>query len=295
MDADPQCNATQSLFQDITLESVYLKKAFTIDSIVRPLSIGKGFASTFEPKRSTAFCVDVVPGDPRLALTEDLLATDWGQATSGHVRGLRTTLLFRHLLKFAQNYDYVFFDVGPSLGAINRSVLLAVDAFVTPMATDIFSLKALENISLSLQKWRKLYEVAITNVDDLEEVDVDDIEWRLKFLGYVTQQYTAKRDADGKPRAVRAFEQIMKKIPLTITKEIVEPLQPQLIGMDYLLGTIPTLHSLIPLSQSSRRPIFALRASDGVVGSHFSKVAEYKGTISAIANRLEINAAGICD
>lgn len=295
VDADPQCNATQSLFQDITLEAVYLKKAFTIDSIVRPLSIGKGFTSTFEPKRSAAFCVDVVPGDPRLALTEDLLATDWGQATSGHVRGLRTTLLFRHLLKFAQNYDYVFFDVGPSLGAINRSVLLAVDAFVTPMATDIFSLKALENISLSLQKWRKLYEVAITNVDDLEEVDVDDIEWRLKFLGYVTQQYTAKRDADGKPRAVRAFEQIMKKIPVTITKEIVEPLQPDLVGIDYLLGTIPTLHSLIPLSQSSRRPIFALRASDGVVGSHFSKVAEYKKTISAIANRLENNAAGICD
>lgn len=293
VDADPQCNATQSLFQENTLESIYTKKSFTIDSIVRPLSLGKGFTSQFAPKRSTSFGVDVVPGDPRLALTEDLLATDWGQATSGYVRGLRTTLLFRHLLKFAAAYDYVFFDVGPSLGAINRAVLLASDTFVTPMATDIFSLKALENISLSLQKWQKLYTAAIAQVEDLEEVDVDEIEWRLKFLGYVTQQYTAKKDAEGQPRPVRAFDQIMRKVPLTIAAEIVKPLQPELADVDYLLGTIPTLHSLIPLSQSSRRPIFALRAADGVVGAHFAKVAEYKTTIGEIADRLEENMAEV--
>jgi cellulose biosynthesis protein BcsQ len=293
VDADPQCNATQSLFQDKTLEALYSKRSFTIDSIVRPLSVGKGFTSHFEPRRSSAFGVDVIPGDPRLALTEDLLATDWGQATSGHVRGLRTTLLFRHLLNFATDYDYVFFDVGPSLGAINRAVLLAADMFLTPMATDIFSLKALENISLSLQKWRKLYDVAISNIEDLEEVDVEDVDWKLKFVGYVTQQYTAKRDAAGKPVAVRAFDHIMRKVPATVQQELVEPLQPELDHIDYLLGTIPTLHSLIPLSQSSRRPIFALRASDGVVGAHFAKVAEYKETIGSIASRLEENVAEI--
>ncbi|MHB1402955.1 MAG: ParA family protein [Thiobacillus sp.] len=289
IDADPQCNATQSLFQDETLDAIYTKKSFTIDSIVRPLSLGKGFSSQFEPRASKAFGVDVVPGEPRLALTEDMLATDWGQATSGSVRGLRTTLLFRHLLGFAQEYDFVFIDVGPSLGAINRSVLLAADLFLTPMATDIFSLRALENISLSLQKWRKQYDLAITQIDDPEEIGIDDIAWRLKFVGYVTQQYTAKKDAEGKPRAVRAFEHIMKKVPATVATELVTPLQPEYSNVEYLLGSIPTLHSLIPLSQSSRRPIFALRAADGVVGAHFAKVAEYKKTIEAIAARLEQN------
>jgi cellulose biosynthesis protein BcsQ len=293
IDADPQCNATQSLFQDETLDAIYTKKSFTIDSIVRPLSVGKGFSSQFEPRASKAFGVDVVPGEPRLALTEDMLATDWGQATSGSVRGLRTTLLFRHLLGFAQEYDFVFIDVGPSLGAINRSVLLAADLFLTPMATDIFSLKALENISLSLQKWRKQYDLAIAQVDDPEEVGIDDIAWHLRFVGYVTQQYTAKKDAEGKPRAVRAFDHIMKKVPATVAAELVTPLQPDYSDVEYLLGSIPTLHSLIPLSQSSRRPIFALRAADGVVGAHFAKVAEYKKTIEAIAARLEQNIAGL--
>ena len=286
VDADPQCNATQSLFGDEILNRIYEKKAFTIDSVVRPLSLGKGFTSSFEPRASKTFGVDVLPGDPRLALTEDLLATDWGQATSGSVRGLRTTLLFRQLLDFAGEYDFVLFDVGPSLGAINRSVLIAADYFLTPMSTDIFSLRALENISLSLQKWRKQYEIAIDQVDEISEVGIQDISWHLRFIGYVTQQYTAKRDIEGKPRAVRAFDHIIKKVPEAVSKELVGPLQPKFSGVDYLLGSIPTLHSLIPLSQTSRRPIFALRAADGVVGAHFAKVAEYRETIGGIANRL---------
>jgi cellulose biosynthesis protein BcsQ len=287
IDADPQCNATQSLFSDDTLDSIYNKKSFTIDSVVKPLALGKGYTDSLEIKKSKAFGVDVLVGDPRLALTEDLLATDWGHAVSGNIRGLRTTLLFRHLLNLCDEYDYVLFDVGPSLGAINRSVLLAVDFFLTPLSTDIFSLKALENISLSLIKWRKQFNNAIDQVDEANEIGIDDLQWRLQFLGYVTQQYTAKRDAEGKPRAVRAFDHIIKKVPTAIKTQIVTKLQPKAAPeIDYVLGTIPTLHSLIPLSQTSRRPIFSLRATDGVVGAHFAKVAEYQQTIEAIADRI---------
>jgi len=286
VDADPQCNATQSLFSEVEIDDVYKKGAFTIESIVKPLSLGKGYSEQFTPRRSSSFGVDVIPGDPKLALTEDLLATDWGQAIAGNVRGLRTTLIFRHLLSYCTDYDFVLFDVGPSLGAINRSVLLANDFFVTPMSTDIFSLKALENISLSLSKWRKQFENAIHNTEELTEVGLNSLEWNLKFLGFVSQQYTAKKDANGQTRAVKAFDQIMKKVPTSIKKELVEKLQPQYLNIDYALGSIPTLHSLIPLSQNSRRPIFALRAADGVVGAHFAKVTEFEQTIHLIVQHL---------
>jgi cellulose biosynthesis protein BcsQ len=46
-------------------------------------------------------------------------------------------------------------SIGPSLGSINRSVLLACDYFVSPMTIDIFSLKAVENISTSIENWKK--------------------------------------------------------------------------------------------------------------------------------------------
>ena len=290
IDADPQCNATQSLFSDETLDAIYKKKSFTIDSVVKPLALGKGYTDLLETRKSKSFGVDVLVGDPRLALTEDLLATDWGDAVAGNVRGLRTTLLFRHLLNKCQEYDYVLFDVGPSLGAINRSVLLAVDFFLTPLSTDIFSLKALENISLSLIKWKKQYENALVQVDDSRDIGVANLDWHLQFLGYVTQQYTAKRDVEGKPRAVRAFDHIIKKVPNAVRDQIVEKLQPTApTSIDYVIGSIPTLHSLIPLSQTSRRPIFGLRAIDGVVGAHFAKVSEYLETIHGIVDRMTEN------
>lgn len=109
----------------------------------------------------------------------------------------------------------------------------------------------------------------------------------MQFLGYVTQQYTAKRDVDGKPRAVRAFDQIIKKVPNAIKDQIIEKLQPTAAtSINYIIGSIPTLHSLIPLSQTSRRPIFGLRAIDGVVGAHFAKVSEYQLTIDGIVDRM---------
>jgi cellulose biosynthesis protein BcsQ len=290
IDADPQCNATQSMFDDDTLSQIYEHRSFTIDSVVRPLASGKGFSSDFSPTRSPNFHLDVLPGDPKLALMEDLLATDWRDTLSGSVRGVRTTLVFRHVLQFAQQYDFVFFDVGPSLGAINRSVLLAADFFIAPMSTDIFSLKALENISTSLVKWRQQYLAGVKMSDASEDLGVSDLEWRLKFLGYVTQQYTAKTDAEGRKRAVRAFDHIIQRVPNVVQKELVLPLQDDMQDVDYLLGSIPSLHSLLPLSQTRRRPIFELKAADGVVGAHFAKVADYRGTIEKIAERVLENA-----
>ena len=44
--------------------------------------------------------------------------------------------------------------MGPSLGAINRSILLSCDYFVTPMSSDIFSILAIENIGKTINSPR---------------------------------------------------------------------------------------------------------------------------------------------
>ena len=283
IDADPQCNATQSIFTDETIEDFYTKNAFTIYSIVRPLSQGRGFTKTLDVQRSKEFGLDVLVGDPNLGLTEDLLATDWVQGAAGDVRGLRTTLLFSHLLQKCQDYDFVFFDMGPSLGSINRAVLLSCDYFVTPMSLDIFSLKAIENIAKSLNGWKTKYENGLKSVrDPAEELEVIDPTWNLKFLGYVTQQYTFKRDTNGKARPVKAFDKIMKRVPSIVEENLPTG---QLSTNELDLGSIPTLHSLVPMSQTSRKPIFELQAKDGVVGAHFSKVREFERTIEGVSRR----------
>src|SRR5260370_8621085 len=114
IDADPQCNATQYMFDDSTIEEIYEKGGFTLLDVVKPLAQGKGFVKTLDARHSQSFRVDVIPGDPAMSLEEDRLATDWVQATGGDIRGLRTTFLFSQLLSQCRDSDYVFFDMLPS-------------------------------------------------------------------------------------------------------------------------------------------------------------------------------------
>jgi cellulose biosynthesis protein BcsQ len=291
IDADPQCNATQLTFSDDETEALYEKDdAFTIYSIIHPLSLGKGYNKQVTTKERADFGFDILIGDPRLSLKEDLLARDWSSGLGGEGRGIRTGYLFSELLTRCTQYDYVFFDVGPSLGSINRSVLLACDYFVSPMTIDIFSLKAVENIRISIETWKKQLSTALENLQDKDALpDGITQEMRIRFAGYVTQQYKARTDGLGGLVAVKAYERIMKKVAPIIKTNFVDKLQPDYVKLKYQLGTIPNLFSLIPMAQFARRPIFALRSSDGVRGAHFSKVKESYDLFESIAERFEAN------
>jgi len=130
----------------------------------------------------------------------------------------------------------------------------------------------------------------LDQIEDPESLP-SDIETRftIKFLGYVTQQYIAKTSGEGERQAVAAYERIMKKVWPTIRANFIKHLQPEQSEFDYFLGTIPNLYSLIPMSQFARRPIFELRAKDGVRGAHFNKVREAEDLFDTIAGRLEQN------
>jgi cellulose biosynthesis protein BcsQ len=288
IDTDPQCNATAYMFPYPEIEEIYSSNKNTIYEIVKPLQRGKGFKEgTLPIIRSPYFGVDVIVGDPQLSLSEDFLSKDWLDGKSGDFRGLQTTLLFKDLLSKLKEYDYVFFDVGPSLGALNRAVLASCDFFIVPMSSDIFSLQALENISKSLKEWKSQLTRGLDDYKTKEgegfEIDSQEVNWNLKFGGYITQQYTAKT-VDGKKQPVNAYEKIIKKIPNTVKKNLLT-INPTEI-LKPLIGEIPNLHSLVPLSQNSSVPIFNLKSEHGVVGAHFNKVKEYEKTLSELSSNL---------
>ena len=198
VDADPQCNATAYMLAEKEVELLYSASSDegTINNLIVSLKKSRGFGST-PIVRSKGFGLDLVPGDPKFALAEDFLAKDWFDATNGQERGLKTTYFLRALVAWAERrkYDYVFFDIGPSLGAINRTVLLTCDYFVLPMSSDIFSLRGLQNIQVAIQGWMKGISrgLEVYQEENSEEFCLDDgiglPESGIKFLGYVTQQY----------------------------------------------------------------------------------------------------------
>ena len=159
------------------------------------------------------------------------------------------------------------------------------------MSIDIFSVKAIENIAVWLARWSKQWETGLDLAHDQNAEDIEDLEIKtqrdLKFIGYVSQQYIAKRDASGTKRAVSAYDKIMSQFDSIIREKLLSNALKERVSDDYNLGSVPNLHSLIPMSQTSRAPIFGLRASDGVRGAHFTKVKDSRETFGRIANKIQ--------
>jgi cellulose biosynthesis protein BcsQ len=99
VDGDPQCNLTQYVLRDEDSLEIYgSADPSSVYSVIRPLSLGKGYGDSLPVKSSSNFWFDVIIGDPRLALQEDLLSNDWRDAKGGGMRGIRTTYVFADLV-----------------------------------------------------------------------------------------------------------------------------------------------------------------------------------------------------
>lgn len=263
VDADPQCNLTQYVLSDDDFISIYEDDTkddiSTIYSVIHPLSIGKGYSNTLPIIKSENFGFDIIIGDPRLALKEDLLAQDWRDAKAGGIRGIRTTLVFSDLIAKADDYDLIFFDMGPSLGAINRSILLTTDGFVVPMSIDIFSSWALKNIGSAIEQWKKEFKNGLSMAESPSEipVNIEDMDKAIKFFGYVMQQHKEKSQ-EGSPRTVAAYEEIKVKLPLNIKKYLGSYYLPN--NFEPSIGEIRHLASLAPKSQTDHMPMISIVA-----------------------------------
>jgi hypothetical protein len=187
-------------------------------------------------------------------------------------------------------YDLVIFDVGPSLGALNRTVILASDFVVTPFGCDIFSLLGIRNISTWIQAWDRTYKRAVGAGKDekpkiFEEFKlIDDTRNHFRFAGYSVQQYVTRKFAEG-PRAVKSYDKILSQIPDSMS--FITP--GDLARADLELGHIPFLYSLVPMAQSANTPIHALTGGDGVVGNQYAQVKAYGELMSRLCDKLLAN------
>ncbi len=292
IDADPQCNTTSYVLEEDNFYSFYFEDdGFSVSSLIPPLEDGEGFVKEFTEKQTDYFGFDIIPGNPTFAASEDFLANEWKDVKASEYRGIRSSLLFCDFLSKCNEYDYVFFDMGPSLGAINRSILLACDYFLTPMSSDVFSLLALSNIGKSISAWRDTLKTGYKGLEKGKKEKIDEFhhDCEIKFLGYVEQQYISK-SVGGQPRAVRAYDEILKKIPIEISEKVVRPINGDMTEtIDYKIGSIPNYHSLVPMSQTAHKPIFELSSNDGIVGAHYQKVKEFGELMEKIADRMLIN------
>jgi cellulose biosynthesis protein BcsQ len=309
VDCDPQCNTTQLVLkQDATLKLYRNRdgrgRTGTILDVVRPIEEGDAsIDSSFQPVQASAnrFGVDLLPGHPRLSIVEDTLSQAWSVAAAGDIGGLRKSNWCSALCTSLQNkYDLVLFDIGPSLGSLNRTVLLGAQYFVSPMGADLFSIFGVRNIAEWLSHWLRIYEIGLDLSKKNSPGSLTKYEIREQpaiksgFAGYTVQQYITKSKG-GVRRPTKAFESLLKEIPKEIESSLANFRANGLSAAAAHLGDVPHMYSLVPLAQSVNAPIRELSAGDGLVGSQFKQADAYSKILMAIVEALARNIGLVTD
>lgn len=288
VDLDPQANLTSAFLPEEDLEALWDDNGRvggngTIFQCLRPLTEVGDILDAQTQKIASG--LHLVPGDLALAGFEDFLSQEWPQS-------LRSAALyrpFRILTGFWQvaqraaaqhSADLILFDVGPNLGAINRSALIASDHVVVPLAADLFSLQGLRNLGPTLARWRTDWSRRRAN---WAEPAFALPEGSMQPLGYVLMQHSERL-----ARPVRAYQKWAERIPATY--------QQQFGGMATVregdpddpncLARLKHFRSLVPLAQEVRKPIFKLTPADGALGSHSYAAKDAYGDFKRLAEAI---------
>ena len=300
IDLDPQSNATQAILPESEWLDFYdpdsTETRKTIYDCFSKMEDGDSeFVNIDIPVLNTQnnFGVFLIPGHPKLSIIDDTMSKSWAETLAGDRGALRKLNWLNQLKKKNNEFDYILIDMGPSLGALNRSALLNADYFLTPMASDIFSLLGVSNIAEWIERWERLYTSALTmfaETNGKEEATAffekylinTTPEATTRYIGYSIQQYSKRKFKSGE-RPTQAYEKVIREFPSKIV-EALYPFARKGIRQDELkLGDIPYVYSVIPLSQTSNTPIFELNYATGIRGNQGTSVENYETYLDKIA------------
>ena len=289
-DLDPQANLTAAFLDEETIELIWNEErpGSTIYKSVKPLT---GVGDIVNPiLHSINKDLYLIPGAVDLSSFEDALSNEWplSMGDSNLYRPMRILSSFWQVMQAGAKQvsaDLIMVDIGPNLGAINRSVLLAADFVIIPLGADLFSLQGLQNLGPTLKSWKNLWKRRIDNwhhsIDIPNYPDFQLPKGKMQVIGYLCQQHGVRLD-----RPVKAYDKWINRIP-SVYRECVlnTPAESEIIPDNdpYCLGTIKHYRSLVPMAQEQRKPIFQLTAADGAIGSHANAVKDAKDDFQRLA------------
>lgn len=281
-DLDPQANLTASFLDEEKLEEFWPDDdhSKTIYGSIEPLLRGVGDIAENPYAEEIDERIHLIIGDLALSRFEDELSQQWPLCLDGKERAFRVESAFWRIMKRIidrSSIDVALIDLGPNLGAINRSILIAADYLVVPLIPDLFSLQGLKNLGPTVREWRNGWQ------ERLKKNPVKDLELprgQMTPIGYVKMQHAEKM---GRP--VKAYRRWAERIPLVYSEEV--------LGKEYRLmekrekgnqlGLVKHYRSLMPMAQEAKKPIFHLLAADGAIGSHQKGVSEARENFHQVA------------
>lgn len=287
VDCDSQCNLTAYAIDDAEIKKSWSDRGNSVYRVIQPVVENTGDIR-MRQANNISEKLYLIPGDIDLSMYEDRLGETWPSA-SVQPASIRVQIALYRYIKFAAqkcNAQVVLIDLGPNLGALNRTVLGGCDYFITPLSPDLFSIKGTQNLGdkfvcwhdeweNNLRKWKKQGSGIL--LEDLPNGTP-------KFLGYVTQQHNIRDTKSGMTKGWSIFG---NQVDDAVRKNIVQQLSPfgqSVIKQNYMLGKIPNLHSLVPYSLNAHKPVYKCGSSDGLKGEHISKAKNSRKLYCDIIN-----------
>jgi cellulose biosynthesis protein BcsQ len=259
VDADPQCNLTAYLVEEAVVDDLLDQSdgpnGSTLYSVVKPLIDSTGDVKVVKPIETGLRNVFIVPGDIRLSEFEQELMPMWSDCFQRKPPGFRGVSAISSLIDQIVSHrqiDFVFYDAGPNIGALNRVLLLDSDYFIVPAACDLFSIRAFKTLGHSLatwiKEWRTIVALAPSNARLLPGAP--------NFLGYIVQRF---RTYGGE--IASSYAKYLPRIERGIRNDLVAVLRrldPELIRISpshYKLGEAKDFASIASASQTAGRPM----------------------------------------
>ena len=287
-DLDPQANLTAAFLNEDQLEKLWDEDdaSKTILQCVRPLTQVGDLKEPTLAKITSRLCL--IPGDLALAGFEDTLSSEWPNAlgSSELYRPFRILTAFSTVAQSGaaqMNASVILADVGPNLGAINRSALIATDYIIVPLGADLFSLQGLRNLGPTLNRWRRDWK---RRKDNWARPDFPLPDGDMQPVGYVVQQHGVRLN-----RPVRAYDKWVNRMPKEYARNLCDDNKgpyPATPAQDerHALATVKHYRSLVPMAQEARKPIFHLTTADGAIGSHAAAANDARRDFRDLAKKI---------
>jgi len=285
VDLDAQANLTAAFLDEDEIDDLWERPsgASTVFRAIEPLT---QVGDLQEPVlKNVARYLHLVPGDVALAGFEEALSSMWpdSMSDSNLYRPFRILTAFWQVAQMAAQRvqaDIILVDVGPNLGAINRSALIASDFVVIPLGADLFSLQGLRNLGPTLRSWRSLWA---KRVDNWKKPEFGLPEGKMQPLGYIVQQHGVRLS-----RPVKAYDKWVNRMPGIYHESVLDDATSATTPSEDsgCLATLKHYRSLVPMAQEVRKPIFALTPADGAIGNHAQAVQDAHRDFEQLAEKI---------
>ncbi len=222
LDLDPQCNLTrlalgEEYYQNTLFSHVYK----TIYDVLEGVVNGGGDIDTstqFEPVKASSNLY-LLRGDIKLSEYEELLSTAFNNAAAGTRNGYFVTSAIDRFMRekgMEEEVDIFVIDTSPTMGRLNRVILLGTDYFAVPMNPDAFSLQGIENLGIKLDEWKRNWrdtgKALAQNTESQYVLDGEGL-----FIGYILNAYNVYAE-----KPIKDHQKWIDKIPESVKKYLSE-------------------------------------------------------------------------